>query len=521
MSLSSGVIQYAINQGLFCENKGLADAFLKEKSSFSHLKAWLIAFPQGFLARCSGRSARAEMVKRYIEQCYCLEETPESFQHKRSLPIPDMMLQSERADYQEAFSAIHHNWPRLVRQSPSQAQGSLIPLPHPYVVPGGRFKEMYYWDSYFTLLGLQVSGLHDLARGMVDNCLHLVEQYGRIPNGNRTYYLTRSQPPFLTSMIKACRAEGDISWLQRAFHLAKQEYHQTWMDAKSHYLPSYGLNRYYDPTGQRRPESWGDDNIHTPNTEAFFRHERAECESGWDFTDRFDARCADFLPIDLNCLLYQYEKDFAQFAGQLGLTRESRRWEQKAQARKRRIQTLCWHEKDGLFYDYDTRHERPSRYASLASYFPLWVGLATPAQAKRIVKHLSRFEGPGGLTTSLKNSGKQWDAPNGWAPLQWIVIQGLQRYGFETEAKRIAQKWVDLCTQAYQRDGKFYEKYNVLDCNLETPGGYPLQDGFGWTNAIYQKLVTEILGHPVLEMPQKVVSMQDYQNDVQAIEAQR
>jgi alpha,alpha-trehalase len=523
-------LRYAMQHHLYAENKYLADAIPRREVNPSHRMECLArSVMLGALAGFQGRHPLHEAVRSWIDHQYSLLEPPDTFlpQHAvltRPLALvdpPEESLMNLLVDVKSPFLAIHHHWPRLVRQTPDAVENNMIPLPFPYVVPGGRFTEMYYWDSYFTLLGLEVSGLSGLIQGMVENCLHLVERFGRVPNGNRTYYLSRSQPPFLTAMITMaweCRRKrhqpDDLAWLERAYELAQREYTEYWMDPSTHYVESFGLNRYMDPVDQFRPESWGTDNLHTPNTPEFYLHERAECESGWDFTDRFNGRCADFLPVDLNCLLYRYEKDLCAFALRLERSDEAVAWHRRAERRKKRLMQFCWNELDGLFYDFDLRLRRQFRYPTLAGYYALWAGLATTAQVRRMVKNLPLFEREGGLMTSLHVSGKQWDAPNGWAPLQWIVIDGLKRYHYHQHARRLAQKWVNLCARLYHTDGKFYEKYNVVACNAETPGCYPLQDGFGWTNAVYQKLMVSVLGYrAVSPNEQRVISLAPYHAD--------
>ncbi len=501
------VIDYAVKHGLFKDNKRLADATYIENAALQvRINSWLEGAMESVRALANGNSPIQAGVKAFIAKRYKLAEDPKGLTCVEKIDLPKVSLTgTNRADYRELFQAIHTTWPKLMRQTPGKTGNSLISLPHPYVVPGGRFNEMYYWDTYFSMLGMNDSGLRQLSKGMVDNCLEMVRRYGHVPNGNRLYYISRSQPPMLTSMIEEVLKQPDLfktaddkrQWLQKAYKMAKKEYQSFWMKSGQRFLPEQGLNRYFDVKKTPRVESWGTDNKDTPNSPEFFRNERAECESGWDFTDRFDERCTDFLPIDLNCILYKYERDLAQFARQLGNNTEAKQFEKAAEKRKEQIQKKCWNEKDGFFYDFDTRKNEQSKYKSLAGFFPLWAGVATKEQAKAMMKRLKDFQAPGGLMASDKESGKQWDAPNGWAPLQWVVAKGLKNYGYEQEAQDVAKTWLDMCYRVYKKQGGFYEKYNVVERNLETPGGYPLQAGFGWTNGVNQRLLTDILGYSV------------------------
>ena len=368
-------------------------------------------------------------------------------------------------------------WSKLTQNNIGKKDPTLLKVPFPYIVPGGRFKEMYYWDTYFIILGLIPSGHMELAKGMVENLLYLYQKYKIIPNGNRTYYLSRSQPPMLTSMINLF---PDKKWRNLAMSIAEQEYQQVWM--KNHLLKEYQLNRYIDNKVSHRPEQKGEKRIKAKNRNEI-KQERAECESGWDFTDRFDSRCSDFLPIDLNCLLYKYEKDLGK--------------KDEAKKRKKLIMELMWDQDSGFFYDYDTKNQEIHHYPTLAAYFTMWCSLATTKQAEELVANLEKFEAKGGLTTSLHKSGKQWDYPNGWAPLQWIVIEGLMNYGYNAKAKEIAKNWSNLCESVFKEKRKLYEKYNVVGFDIRTPTAYALQEGFGWTNGVYKKIQSQIFNEKV------------------------
>lgn len=393
------------------------------------------------------------------------------------------------SDAAEARRYIQNYWPSITRRQTSDAD-SLIGLPFPYLVasyaPGHDFdfNEMYYWDTYMMaqgLLGSDDPELQTLVEGMLENLLFLFRRYGSIPNGSRTYLSSRSQPPFLTSLIFEIydTYNKDSAWLQPRIALAQQEYELVWMaQKKPHNRKVYkGLSRYYSTD---------------------MTHDQAETESGWDYTPRFQRRCLDHLPVDLNALLYKYETDFSRAALIVGDTAAAKRWSLAAQRRRRTINKLMWDGRRGLYYDYDYVHRRRSPVSSLAAYYCMWAGVPTKRQAKAMVAALRRFEHDGGLTATddvplaqrLKGGiPTQWAYPNGWAPLHWLVIQGLQRYGFKRDARRIALKWLATNLAWFNKHGVFIEKYNVVESTKPpAPGVYPSQTGFGWTNAIFERL---------------------------------
>lgn len=420
----------------------------------------------------------------------------------------DLKLKTQ--DYIDASKYIHNNWKNLVRKTPEVTNSSLIPLPKPFVIPGGRFREVYYWDSYFTMLGLKESKLNNLAKGMTDNFLYLVKEFGFIPNGNRTYYLSRSQPPFLAMMVDEARPK-DLSkpenrkWMEDAYETVKHEYNANWMDPKTHLVPEVGLNRYYDMIDKKRPECFGTDKVDA-DTAGYFIQERAACESGLDFTKRFSAGGANLLPVDLNALLYKYEANLAKWANELGKEGEAKKWESAATKRKNLIFKYSYNKDDGLFYDYDIKNKKHTKYKTAANAFALWTGLVNKEQAVKIKDFiLSDLSTAGGILNMKKDpdaqgilstkldSEYQWDEPNGWAPHQYIAVEGLKKYGFDNEAREISKKWIDLNTKVFKEHGKFYEKYNIAQPDQNVRTNYPEQDGFGWTNGVYLYLLNNVL----------------------------
>lgn len=399
---------------------------------------------------------------------------------------------------------------RALRHQPDRAVpgSSLIPLPHPYIVPGGRFREVYYWDSYFTMLGLREGGEERLIESMVENFAWLIGRYGFIPNANRTYYLSRSQPPCFVLMVELL-AERLGPGVYARYLSAMQAEYDYWMDrraptAHAVALPDGSvLNRYYDQLDTPRPEAFVEDETLARSAarepRRLWRDVRSAAESGWDFSSRWFAdgrrmetiHTTDLLPVDLNALLCRLEEALARAHAAAGHAAAAAACKQAAARRARAITRYCWSEEHGFFCDHDFVSGRTSDRLSLAGVVPLFFGLATEAQAGAVARIVrERFLQPGGVVTTLEITGQQWDAPNGWAPLQWLTIRGLENYGHHALAAEIARRWIKLGCDVYARTGKLMEKYNVVDVNLEAGGGeYPSQDGFGWTNGILLKLL--------------------------------
>jgi alpha,alpha-trehalase len=381
-------------------------------------------------------------------------------------------------------------------------------------VPGGRFREIYYWDSYFTMLGLQVSGRADVIQHMVDNFAHLIDTLGFIPNGNRTYYLGRSQPPFFALMVNVlAEIKGEEILLKYRHHLEKE--YAFWMAGENNLsaenpvqgrvvrLPDGSiLNRYWDDNAAPRPEAYIED-VHVAeksgqDAETVYHHIRAAAESGWDFSSRWfrdgqsmaTIQTTDLLPVDLNCLLYFLEKTLVHTYRLLPDHTPVEVMKDRARLRKAAIQKYFWNEAEGFYFDYNFSEKRLSDQWTLAAVFPLFFQIAEKEQAAKVAQYIeAKFLQPGGVATTLVRSGQQWDAPNGWAPLQWMTFQGLRNYGFDTLASGIRRRWLALNEKTYAATGKMMEKYNVMDTEAKAGGGeYPNQDGFGWTNGVYLKL---------------------------------
>ncbi len=406
-------------------------------------------------------------------------------------------------------------------------QHGLLYLPHPYVVPGGRFNEMYGWDSYFIQVGLLRDGGLQRARDLVDNFVYQIEHYGTLLNANRTYFLSRSQPPFLTAMLLGVfERTGDRAWLRRSLP-AVESYYRFWT-SPPHLIPGTPLSRYYDQGEGPAPEVVSDEKDEAGRTHydrvrawykahevpdydlaryydraadaltpLFYKGDRSMRESGFDPSNRFGPFNTDvihYAPVCLNALLYRMEQDTARIHEILGRGAQAARWRRRAELRRAAMDELLWDARAGLYFDYqfETRSRRAYEFAS--TFYPLWVGAASPEQAARVRANLARFEAPGGLLTSTQVSGSQWDAPFGWAPLQLIAVQGLRRYGFADDAARLSRRFLSLVTKEFEEHGVIVEKYDVRRRESDVAGdlrfGYSTNVvGFGWTNAVYVELL--------------------------------
>lgn len=423
-------------------------------------------------------------------------------------------------------------WPALTRPADRvDVRSSLIPLPGPYVVPGGRFREIYYWDSYFTILGLIQDNRPDLVKNMLDNFAYLIQTVGHIPNGNRTYYLSRSQPPYFAAMVGVYAVATDTATAMRYLDAMEAEY-AFWM-AGSDTVPAGGaarrvvrlrdgslLNRYWDDRPEPRPESYREDfelaqRVPAADREALYRNIRAAAESGWDFSSRWmrdpgDLRTLEttaLVPVDLNSLLYHMERTIAAFRRvrrRAGDAEVATRFTATAENRRRALLAAAYDSASGFFYDVRWRTgERVTDRPTMAAAAPLFFGLATPEQGRAVAARLGRdFLKPGGFATTQIKSGQQWDSPNGWPPLQWLGAQAARAYGRADIADDARDRWLAVNRQTYRATGKMTEKYDVTDLTRPAGGGeYPTQDGFGWTNGVAQAMSAQVKAR-IRPMPQ-------------------
>ncbi|ANR77073.1 alpha,alpha-trehalase [Kosakonia sacchari] len=407
-------------------------------------------------------------------------------------------------------------WPVLTRTTDSAGKwDSLLPLPKPYVVPGGRFREVYYWDSYFTMLGLAESGHWDKIEDMVTNFGHEIDTWGHIPNGNRSYYLSRSQPPFFSLMVELLATHDGDEALKTWLPQMEKEY-QYWMEGADTLQPGQAnkrvvklsdgsiLNRYWDDRDTPRPESWLDDvttaknNPNRPATE-IYRDLRSAAASGWDFSSRWmddpnqlgTIRTTSIVPVDLNALMFKMEKMLARGYQAAGDSAKASQYDALANARQKGIEANLWNEKEGWYADYDLKTKKVRNQLTAAALYPLFVNAAAKDRADRVASAAKeRLLKPGGIATTTVNSGQQWDAPNGWAPLQWVATAGLQNYDQQKLAMEVSWRFLTNVQHTYDREKKLVEKYDVSTTGTGGGGGeYPLQDGFGWTNGVTLKML--------------------------------
>ena len=453
-----------------------------------------------------------------LEERYLMERenkdfSLESFVRENFERFPDLPNLAASDTLSDMYAHIERMWPKLRKEADKkEAHSSKIPLPNPYIVPGGRFREIYYWDSYFTLEGLLVSGRYDLAESMVENFAYLIDSLGFIPNGTRDYYLSRSQPPFFSLMVDAISRENATQRVrflpqmlaEYSFWMQKDSVTEQWGSSEaSRYrvdlTDGFTLNRYWDSGTTPRPESFREDMElaetvrETGQKVQLYKDLRAAACSGWDFSSRWYGTKGKFsttkttriLPVDLNSLLYFMELQISRAYGDQTKTGLAEEFKAKAEKRKEAIQKYMWSE-EGFYLDYDFEDQHSMPEWTLAAVYPLYFEIATVEQAQKVREVLfKQFLMPGGLRTTLDHSGQQWDAPNGWAPLQWMAVHGLLNYGYTDDASLIAERWLEINEKVYGNTGKMMEKYNVEDLSLLSGGGeYPTQDGFGWTNGV-------------------------------------
>ncbi len=464
-----------------------------------------------FFVDCTPKAPSAEILENYEKS-----KDQVGFDLKTFVETHFVLPQNPTTDYQSGNKPIGQHLKALwdvLKRTPDETGGTLIPLPFSYIVPGGRFREIYYWDSYFTMLGLQVSGRVDIIENMVDNFAYLTQEIGFIPNGNRTYYLGRSQPPFFSLMVGILSdIKGQDILLK--YQLALEKEYQFWMDGAAHLSETQSeyrrvvrmedgsiLNRYWDDKNTPRPESYLED-VHIAQKSqqshpVIYRHIRAAAESGWDFSSRWfkvaddmsTIQTTDLIPVDLNCLMLNLEETFLKIYEIRADKPAIKSIQSKIDKRKKAIQTYCWQVNNGFYGDFNFVENCPTERITLAGIFPLFFNIANAEQAEKVAHVIQKqFLQPGGLTTTLNKTGQQWDAPNGWAPLQWMAYKGLINYGYTVLANKIKRNWIKNNKKVYVETGKMMEKYNVMDINILAGGGeYPNQDGFGWTNGVYLK----------------------------------
>jgi len=416
----------------------------------------------------------------------------------------------QREDQLAIDQHIEKLWDELTRTA-YEEKGTLLKLPKPYIVPGGRFNEFFYWDSYFIMLGLQVSGRIEMMENIVENCSYLIQNVGFVPNASRTHFLSRSQPPYFSLMLDLIFETTNDQSIYIKYHDTLEKEYAFWMNGEE-WLENDStvkrvaktkngdiLNRYYDAENTPRPESYLIDIEDSENTgEEFYRNIRSACESGWDFSSRWFAdgehiqtiETLNIAEVDLNSLLWHLEKTLAQSSALQNLADKENYFTERAARRRQMINTYFWDENTECYKDYHLKKHKNTPSEHIAALYPLFLGLADQVQAEAVAKIISgKFLYQGGLVTTTKKSGQQWDLPNAWAPYQWLGFKAMKNYGFDKLAEEIKNNWCGNVERVYSNTGKLMEKYNALDTeNIAGGGEYPNQDGFGWTNGVYLKL---------------------------------
>ena len=448
-------------------------------------------------------------LKAFVHAHFAEEESPPD----RFVSDPDRSM----------LEHIDHLWSVLTRHPADHPKrSSLLPLPHDYVVPGGRFRELYYWDSYFTMLGLHDSTCPDctnLLQAMADNFAYLIDTFGYVPNGNRNYYLSRSQPPVFCLMVGLFDDYGVRAAVDYLPQLRKE--YAYWMDGHRDLRPGEThrrvvcmedgamLNRYWDDKATPREESYAEDVLtarHSRNRayHDVYRDLRAGAESGWDFSSRWlddpadlsTIRTTEIIPVDLNCLLFRLETEIARLSKLKGDDGVAAQFEALSGKRRAAMDRYCWNEDAGAYFDFDWERAHQRNNLTAATIVPLFVQAASEVQAAKVAKTVrEHLLAEGGIATTVEpDSDQQWDQPNGWAPLQWMAIKGLSRYGESELSLEITRRWLQITAEMYEKDSKLLEKY-VLRHNADHASGgeYPLQDGFGWTNGVVARLLRD---HP-------------------------
>ncbi|WP_411897775.1 trehalase family glycosidase [Elizabethkingia occulta] len=449
-----------------------------------------------------------------INKKYEVEKQEEGFD-LRSFVLSNFDFIGEKAVKKEDILPIEEHieklWDELTHTA-FENEGTLLKLPKSYIVPGGRFNEFFYWDSYFVMLGLQVSGRVEMMKNIVENCSYLIHEFGFVPNASRTHFLSRSQPPYFSLMLDLLVESTNDEKIYSKYHSTLEKEYLFWMDGEEGLENDSAtkrviktregdiLNRYYDSENTPRPESYLID-IEDQNNisgKEFFRNIRSACESGWDFSSRWfedgatiqTIETLNLAEVDLNCLLWHLEKTLVKSSELMGMNDKAEYYAQRAEKRKQCIDLYFWDENAGIYRDYHIKKHKKTSSEHIATLYPLFLGLANEKQAKAVSETIAeKFLYQGGLVTTTKETGQQWDLPNAWAPYQWLGFLGMKNYGYTQLADTIKNNWSTNVERVYNNTGKLMEKYNALDTKTIAGGGeYPNQDGFGWTNGVYLKL---------------------------------
>ncbi|GAV68695.1 Trehalase domain-containing protein [Cephalotus follicularis] len=492
------------------------------------------------LLKSANGSVSVQDLKEFIEKYFdgagndLIHHEPEDFVLEPEGFLPKVENQEVRAWALE----VHSLWRNLSRKVSSSVMDrpelhSLLPLPEPVVVPGSRFREVYYWDSYWVIRGLLASKMYETAKAIVTNLISLIHTYGYVLNGARAYYTNRSQPPLLTAMVyEIYNRTGDLELVKKALPALLKEYHfwnsgihkVTIQDAQAN---NHSLSRYYAMWNKPRPESSTVDKIsaskfsNASDKQHFYRELATTAESGWDFSTRWMRNSSEFttlattsiLPVDLNVFILKMEIDIAAMAKVTGQKSTAEKFLEASQARQKAINSVFWNDKMGQWLDYWINNDTVCEFQEsekwegcnqnqnvfASNFVPLWIDLFN-SESNQLKNVMSSLQSSGlireaGIATSLKNSGQQWDFPNGWAPLQHMIVEGLARSGSQearTMAEKIAISWIRTNYAVYKKTGAMHEKFDVDKCGQYGGGGeYIPQTGFGWSNGVVLAFLEE------------------------------
>jgi len=478
------------------------------ESLFDEVQRQKIFEDQKMMTDAIPRYLVQEIMSKYEE-----EKTKETFNLKEFVlhyfDFPTTNQSYQKNDNLSIEDHIEKLWDHLTKTSKEDI-GTLLQLPEAYIVPGGRFNEFFYWDSFFIMLGLKESGRVEMMRNIVDNCAYLIHKFGFIPNASRTYFLSRSQPPYFSLMLQLLADTiDDKTLLVELFPTLEKEYN-FWMKGEQEIVNNQAinrvvkledgtiLNRYYDAKNQPRPESYWIDVMDNEKSDKndFYRNIRAACESGWDFSSRWFADSSkietieklNILPVDLNCLLWNTENLLSEIIQIIdSKSPKIKYYQERANSRKAAIQNYFWNDDTGIYVDYNFSKKSQTSSEHVGMLYPLLFKLAENSQADKVRNFIeNNILHKGGLVTTTKESKQQWDFPNAWAPFQWLGYQAFEEYNYKKTSLQIAENWCALVEKTYNETGKLMEKYNAVDLNVLAGGGeYPNQDGFGWTNGVY------------------------------------
>ena len=519
--LASPLIEEARILRLHPDYKSLSDLHRRDQDA-----AWTAHWQAQFDALATVEperqlEARRELLLRYLESAYEAEDGLEGL----DAPVvrPRWTLDHPDARVRAAFDHIETHWSKLVKTSAGARGSSLLRTPYPFLIPAGRFREAYYWDTAFGIDGLIATGRLELARMQADNFLELIRRFGFVPNGNRDYYLSRSQPPMSSRLVRAVveaseaenRERGDEArastlqaWVrERALPLLASEFLDFWSDPETRFDAATGLHHHWDALEVKRPERYSEDE--EADLGKTLRDVRAMAESGLDFTILYAGpsgknEMSGFAPVMLNSMLAQFADNVAWLARFVGMEELKDRFCALAAQRRAAIDRHLWDEEGGYYRSLYLEAGRRSSGVGFTVFAPLFTGIASPQQAERVLRAARPLLRRGGIAGSSRfDSLHQWDGDNGWAPAQVMAVQGLRRYGFEAEARDIAGRWIEALTTVFEKHGGFFERINVETLDLPVRKGhqYPVQEGFLWTNSSFVWMATEVLGHSLIPIP--------------------